>query len=139
MLLSEAISLGHTLIGEGRDYYCELTNCGCAIGSAAAALGKLKHASRDFRSIHTWFEDEWPWTQRPATDFPPLLQIPHPLFGGRAAVAQSNVANAISYLHCNRYLNRLEIAALIAKIEPPEPGLAASSHSPAPATVEVSA
>ena len=130
MLLSEAISLGHTLIGEDRRcFYDAELNCGCAIGSAAAAVGD---AGKEDIGLH-WCVTRWPWTAEPALRYPLLAKT----MKGQPADFLS-VAFNISLLH-HGGMPRLEIAALIAKIEPPEPGLAASSHSPAPATVEVSA
>ena len=117
MKLSEAISLGHTLIGENRAVFYSDCNvigeptppCGCAIGSAAAALGEATYLVDE-----SWCERKWPWTAAPATDFPSLIRA-----GGGAYQNGDTVAGLISGMHIYG-MPRLEIAKLIAQIEPDE-------------------
>ena len=117
MRLSEAISLGHTLIGEStQTFLCD--GCGCAIGSAIAALGDEKRYyamplfdGSDYLSPIRWLHERYPWTMRQASDFP--------LLASKSGEFYRTVANQISWLHATG-MPRLEIAALIAQIEPPE-------------------
>lgn len=133
MKLSEAISLGHTLISEDRlCFYDPSANCGCAIGSAAAALGEARKLPIKFRHIEgetdpfEWLASVWAWTGLPATNFPQLYGAwDSAVVGAFRCLSMSRrigltAGHAISDLH-EVGMPRLEIAKLIAQIEPDEP------------------
>lgn len=126
--LSEAISLGHTLIDESADcFLAHDDSCGCAIGSAIVALGDQERY-RVIPLTHRgsgveWCEERYPWTARAAVDFPVLLESYRSAVNGIPGYANSpatTVAHAISDMHCCG-VPRLDIARLIAQIEPDPP------------------
>lgn len=121
MKLSEAISLGHTLIKESQSCFLS-EGCGCAIGSAMATNGY-----RDQEELYLdpefepnleknapvkWLEDEWPWTKEFYTAFglEKLQGCDSP---------KRTVAEWISTAHvCG--MPRMRIAEILSKIEPEE-------------------
>lgn len=122
MKLSEAISLGHTLIGEIRTAFRleggDGSRCGCAIGSAAEALGA---PFMEQRSYLNWLRCVFPWTKGNVREYPELFAA----YVGNCADdlalceyrGKQDVAYAISGIHSNG-MPRLRIAEIIARIEP---------------------
>lgn len=124
MKLSEAMTLGHTLIREERMCYLEPKGaawtdppysgpCGCAIGSALAAMGRTR-SSDGVRDLHAI----WPWTKgQPSLAMRAALMMAAG-FPFTPALGPS-VADWISAAHCNG-APRLKIAEILARYEPRE-------------------
>ena len=120
MKFYEAIELGNTLIGENHSaYYDSDTNCGCALGSAMAAIGKDLNSMQFgvFHGFQAATIEAWPWTGLPVSDFPELWAVSTE--NGRSLTEYSNntVAMAVSHIHCALGVPRMKIAKMLKPIE----------------------
>lgn len=123
MKFSEAMALGHTLIREeatcflvpdGADYYYTPGPCGCAIGSALAAMGET-----DVDDGIEACEERWPWTAAPCPkelrrELEKLARV-----SGAHFSKDDSIALVVSATHFWG-APRLKIAEVLSRYEPQE-------------------